>query len=73
MINFKQAIVIVTEQYGITEKELTQPRRGSKWIVKARRELCRILHDEGMSSTDIGRFLNRHHTTVLNLLNKVKK
>lgn len=39
--------------------------------VAARREVMQRLHDDGFSMMRIGRWLGRHHTTVLHHLRKV--
>lgn len=37
-------------------------------IVEVRRKVARVLRDHGCSLPEIGRIMNRHHATILNLL-----
>lgn len=44
-----------------------------RMAVAARREICQRLYDMGLSSPQIGRWINREHTSVLNLLKRLRK
>jgi chromosomal replication initiation ATPase DnaA len=41
--------------------------------VDARRSVCFVLREHGLSSTQIGAKINRDHTSVLNLLGLLKR
>lgn len=45
----------------------------SKYVVKAKIEAVRKLRDLGLSSVEMGKFLKKNHTSILNLLKKVSK
>ena len=44
-----------------------------KELVRVRRKAARVLSDAGCSLSEIGRILDRHHTTVMSLLNPEMK
>lgn len=56
---------LVADLYGLTIADLKGPRR-TRWIVSARHHAMWVLHNQRLSSTCIGRILNRDHSTVLN-------
>lgn len=56
--------------YGVSLAALTGPGR-SAWLVRARTAAALELRGMGLSLHEIGRVLNRHHTTVLYLLGGV--
>jgi chromosomal replication initiation ATPase DnaA len=57
----------ISRQYKITTATLLGESR-ARHIVSARREVAEHLHDQGLSSVQIGRLLNRDHTSILHLL-----
>lgn len=62
------AILALCRKYDITVRALRGPRR-DKDITLIRREVCRVLHrDVGLSMAEIGRRLNRDHTTIMHAL-----
>jgi chromosomal replication initiation ATPase DnaA len=44
----------------------------ARYVVDARREIAMHLHGQGLSSVQIGRLMNRDHTSILNLLGATK-
>lgn len=62
--SLKQAVCAV---YGLTEEQLLGPGR-TKVYVQARRHFAHEARKLGKSLPQIGRFLNRDHTTIMNLL-----
>jgi chromosomal replication initiator protein len=59
----------IAEEYGVSVEEITGPRR-SPYIYNARIAAIRDLKSIGMSSVEIGRLLNRDHTTILHALKR---
>ena len=58
------------EKHGLTEKELMAATRKVN-VVKARQEaIYRIRHEVQKSMSEIGRFFNKDHTTILHALEK---
>lgn len=53
----------VADEFGVKVKEILSRSR-TTWVVKARGEVARQLRAVGMSLTDVGRTLNRNHSTV---------
>ena len=50
--------------YKVTKKEVLGKSRKS-WIVKARKACCKEMRLAGYTTTEIGHFLNRDHSTVV--------
>jgi len=60
-------------EHGCTVQEILSPTRFSN-VIKARRKAMWRLHKRGtMSLTQIGRYLNKDHSTVLHALRKYEK
>lgn len=55
------------DRYEVTER-LVLGLCQEKPCMDARRQVARRLRDEGYSYPVIGRYLNRHHTTIMHLL-----
>lgn len=67
---FMRIKVEVCREYGITVKRLMS-RDQSGYTVTPRRVIARRFRDEfGMSYPEIGRHLNRDHSTIMSLLRK---
>ena len=69
----KQIIALVAEKHGFTYSCLVG--RGMKdKLVNARYEAINLVNElkPGFSSTQIGRFFNRDHTTILYAMGRVK-
>lgn len=60
----------VAREYGVSCADLTNGRRFQE-LVEARRECARRLYRDGLSVTDIGRVLKRHHSTIIHYLDDV--
>lgn len=65
-----EAISVICEKMAVPVHELKGKSR-SGYLVDARTIVCAVLRAQfRMSTTDMGRLLNRDHTTIMNLLNK---
>lgn len=60
----KLEILTVLEEHETTWMDIIGPSRKSA-LVKARKEVCRLLHGRGWSYGKIGDFVNRDHTSVM--------
>ena len=58
---------IVAQVTQTTSKEL-KGRSRNEWLTMARELFCHYAREKGMSINNIGRIINRHHSTVLHLL-----
>jgi hypothetical protein len=67
------AIGILAGHPGITLENVKGPERRARYV-GARKAIATAIREQrpDLSTTQIGRFLNRDHTTVLNLLGRVK-
>jgi chromosomal replication initiation ATPase DnaA len=54
----------VADEFGVSVTQITSPAVGAE-IVAARNMVSRIAHDRGFSYPQIGRWLNRHHTSIM--------
>lgn len=57
----------VVAKYGVTMADVLS-RNQTKIVVRARREVAKILKGKEWSYTEIGRFLGRDHTTIIYLV-----
>jgi chromosomal replication initiator protein len=62
-----QILESVARKHGLTLDDLHSPSR-KRTLVAARREAATELRTKGLSLTEIGRLMNRDHTTIMNLL-----
>lgn len=62
----------LAEGYGYTVVDILGPKR-SKHLVYVRNLCVFMLRDKGYSTTEIGRIMNRDHSTIVHALNKVAK
>lgn len=62
---FREMAEAIADRHGITVDMMLSNRRGVERIVHARQHLMWCLHEEGYSSTSIGRRIGRDHATVL--------
>ena len=70
MVSPRRILLRAAERHGVTPEDVLGPRR-HKGIAAARHDTIKALrHDLGWSLPRIGNYLNRHHTTVLYVLNK---
>jgi len=59
----------VAEKHDVSLPELKNGCR-EHHLVDARQEIaCKMHFQHGMSYTDIGKYLDRHHTTIMNYIN----
>lgn len=64
------AIDVIAQEHGYTVEDILGPSR-MKHLVSVRRLCVLMLHGRGYSTNEIGRILNRCHTTICHALNKV--
>jgi chromosomal replication initiation ATPase DnaA len=57
----------VAKEYWVPVAHITGRCRAAH-LVEARQECARRLYHEGLTVTDIGRVLKRHHSTVIHYL-----
>lgn len=63
----------ICEKYGITRRDLCGPMRFREYT-RARHEFCwRGVDELGFPMTQVGRYLNKDHTTVLHAVHKHRK
>jgi chromosomal replication initiation ATPase DnaA len=62
-------VAAVAADYGYTLDDILGPRR-TKHLVSVRLECIKTFRDRGLSTPQIGRILNRDHTTICHALNK---
>ncbi len=67
----KGQVVTALALRGVTLDEARGTSR-RRHIVHARRAVMALLHDHGWSTTGIGKFLNRDHSTVVHALKKAR-
>lgn len=61
----------VCEQHGLTFNDLKGPRRTVKISLARHILMYRLRHELGISTPQIGQFLNRDHTSVLHALKRI--
>jgi len=61
----------IAEEHGYTIYDILGPSRVMA-LVNVRRKCMVMLREKGYSTTEIGRIMNRDHTTVVHSLKKVK-
>jgi chromosomal replication initiation ATPase DnaA len=59
----------IAKDYGYTIHDILGPRR-NKALVAVRVECIKTFRDRGLSTPQIGRIMNRDHTTICHALNK---
>ena len=62
----------LAEGYGYTVEDILGPSR-LKHLVSVRNRCVFMLRDKGYSTTEIGRIMNRDHSTIVHALNKDTK
>jgi len=63
------AIDAIAQEHGYTVEDILGPSR-RKHLVSVRRLCVLMLHGRGYSTNEIGRMMNRCHTTIVHALNK---
>ena len=64
MIRTTDVLQAVADHHHVTVEDLRGPVR-SAGLVRARRAAAWLLHEQGLSSVEIGKRLDRDHTTIL--------
>lgn len=64
-------IATIAESFGYTLADVIGPRRQKK-LVAVRLVCIQMLRTQGFSTTEIGRIMNRDHSTICHALNKDK-
>ena len=71
----KQANLIeieaIAKKYGFTAEDILGKKR-YKMLVKVRRKCVVMLREKGYSTTEIGRIMQRDHSTIVHSLQKSK-
>lgn len=62
----------IAQGYGYTVADILGPKR-RRHLVSVRNLCVFMLRDKGYSTTEIGRIMNRDHSTIVHALNKVAK
>lgn len=62
-----ERIAAIARRYRLPLSEITGDRR-YRQVVRARRAICIMLRKEGLTTPQIGSYINRDHTSVCNLL-----
>ena len=65
------AINEIAQEHGYTVEDILGPSR-LKRLVAVRRLCILMFRDRGFSTLEIGRIMNRCHTTIVHALNKVQ-
>ena len=60
----------IAARHFVSVERLRGPEKG-QWVYAARQAAARALDKQGLTSAEIGRLLNRHQTTILNMLGKI--
>ena len=68
----QQIIAKICKKYGLRQ-DLVLSKCHSAYVLTCRKEIINELRTLGLSAPEIGRFLNRHHTSILNLIHGWKK
>ena len=61
----------IAQEHGYTVEDILGPSR-LKRLVAVRRLCILMLRDRAFSTVEIGRIMNRCHTTIVHALNKVQ-
>lgn len=68
-----EAIIRRIAQERLVSVEVIKGRGKDRFAFLARQEIANILYNKGLSTTQIGRYLNRDHTTILNMLGRLSR
>ena len=69
MTTMREILAEVASRTGVDERELVSPNR-CRVVAQARAEAMHLMRLAGRSTTQIGRFLNRDHSTVAVMSNR---
>ena len=65
MTTMERILGDVAQKHGLSPDVIRWPRRGPKTRCIARHEAMRLCHEEGYSTTEIGTFFRRDHSSVV--------
>lgn len=63
------AIEAIAQEHGFTAEDILGKSR-FRILVRVRRKCVVMLREKGYSTTEIGRIMNRDHSTIVNSLQK---
>jgi chromosomal replication initiation ATPase DnaA len=66
------AIDVIAQEHGYTADDIIGKSK-LKTLVKARRQCVVMLRNKGYSTTEIGRIMQRDHSTICHALNMSKE
>ena len=72
MINVAALLKEVCQEFRITHDRLISKQRSVR-VVAARDIIIKCLRDDGWSYPEIGRLLNRDHSTIVHALKRINK
>lgn len=64
-------IAAIAKRFRVSVDEITGERKYAQ-VIRARRAVAVMLRGEGLTTPQIGRYINRDHTSVCNLLGTTK-
>lgn len=53
--------------------ETLRGRSRDRFVYQTRKDIAQELYDRGLSIAQIGRYLNRDHTTILNMMGRLSR
>lgn len=62
----------IASDYGYDRTEVLGPRK-FKELIEIRHHCIKLFREQGFSTTEIGRIMNRDHTTIVHALQKMAK
>lgn len=62
----------IASRHGFTADDILGPSRTAK-LVRARQDCVTMFRDRGHSTTEIGRIINRDHSTIVHTLQRIQK
>lgn len=62
----------VASEYGHDRNDVLGPRK-FKVLIEIRSHCIKLFREQGYSTTEIGRIMNRDHTTIVHALQKMAK
>lgn len=71
-MRLKQFLQKICDSHGVTMEQITGTSRNRELFL-IRKQFAEIAYKDGFSASEIGRALNRCHTTVCYYLNRRKK
>lgn len=62
----------VTDIFDVKMSEITGPVRGRMEAIEARQAICHLAYSRGFTMEQIGKFINRDHTTVMHSIQRAE-